>query len=312
MLRHLILPLLLTACTTAPAPVSPTTAAPEATANRSPCAPAAGLAALGDERARSEVVLDMTQTSREELALSLLPCLADPAPILRDGVTYTTLSQMMRSKLIGPETVAAIKDDLLAVLAGPEDEDGFARPFAALALAEVARTDRIDPWMAPEERDALIAAAHTYLAGLTDYRGFSDKEGWRHGVAHTGDLLMQLSLNHALTRSQAEAILAAIAAKVAPHEHAYIFGESERLAAPVLYLAQRQNFAPDEWDAWFASLWPADDPLRQNVYGSEAALRKLHNLRAFSEAVYVSAIASNEETYEPLARSSFALLNSLP
>lgn len=312
MLRHLILPLLLAACATASVPVPPTAAAPQANASRASCAPAAGLAALGDERVRGEVILDMTQANREELALSLLPCLADPDPALRDGVTYTALSQMMRSKLIGPETIAAIKDDLLDVLARPDDADGFARPFAALALAEVARTDRIDPWMVPEERDALIAAAHAYLAGLTDYRGFSDTEGWRHGVAHTGDLLMQLSLNRALTRPQADAILAAIAAKVGADDHAYVFGESERLAAPVLYLAQRQNFTPEEWDTWFASLWPAEDPLRENAYGSEAALRKLHNLRAFSEAVYVSAIASNEETYEPLARSSFALLNSLP
>jgi len=307
MLRCLILPLLLGACASLPEPAQPV--AMEAAL--APCPPAAGLAMLGDERARGDAILDMAQADRDRLALALLPCLADPDPALRDGVTYTALSQMMRSALIGAGTIAPLKTELLVMLAA-DDPAGFAPPFAALALAEVARTDRVSPWMTAEERSALIAAAHTYLASLSDYRGFSDTEGWRHGVAHTADLLMQLSLNRQLTRPQADAILAAVALKAGPAEHAYVFGESERLAAPVMYLAQKDFFTEADWTAWFESLWPADDPLREDAYSSEAALAKLHNLRAFSQAVYVSAKASNEATYEAVGRAAFALLNSLP
>ena len=307
MLRYLILSLCLTACAGAPASAWP---APES--GHTPCPAAETLSLSGDERARGEAILDMAQPTRETLALSLLPCLGDSDPALRDGVSYTALSQMMRSELIGAETVAALKAALMKMLATDEDAEGFARPFAALALAEVARTDRVAPWMTEEARSELIAAAHTYLATLTDYRGFSDTEGWRHGVAHTADLLMQLSLNPQLTKAQAEAILAAVALKAGPAEHAYVFGESERLAAPVMYLARRDFFSEAEWTAWFESLWPGDDPLRGDAYGSEAALTKLHNLRAFSQSVYVSAKASNEAAFEPVARGAFALLHSLP
>jgi len=308
MLRTLIAPLLLAACASASQPAGLASPAGSYT----PCEPAAALAALGDERARAEAVLDMDPAEREDLALALLPCLSDPDPDLRDGAAYAALSQMMRSQLIGLETVMGVMQETLRMAGAPEDAAGFARPFAMLTLAEVARTDRITPWMEPEARDGLIAAAHAYLASLTDYRGFSDAEGWRHGVAHTADLLMQLSLNPQLTKPQAEAILAAVALKSGPTDHSYIFGESERLAAPVMYLAQREFFGEEEWTLWFESLWPGDDPLRENAYGSEAALAKLHNLRAFAEAVYVSAKASNEATYEPVARGAFALLNSLP
>ncbi len=308
MLRSLIAPLLLAACASAPAPAG--LAAPEAP--YTPCEPAAALADKGDERARAEAVLDMDPAAREALALALLPCLGDADPDLRDGAAYAALSQMMRSQLIGLETVMSVMQDTLRMASAPEDSAGFARPFAMLTLAEVARPDRITPWMEPEARDGLIAAAHAYLAGLTDYRGFSDAEGWRHGVAHTADLLMQLSLNPSLTKAQGEAILAAIALKAGPTDHSYIFGESERLAAPVMYLARKEVFTEEEWTLWFESLWPGDDPLRENAYASEAALAKLHNLRAFAEAVYVSAKASNEATYEPVARGAFALLNSLP
>ncbi len=309
MLRCLILPMLLAACASAPAPATPEPSPPAVSAL--PCPAAARLAALGDERARGEAILDMDPAARRALASSLLPCLADLDPALRDGVAYSALSQMMRSQLIAADTVSTLRDELLAMLAA-EDEAGFAQPFAALVLAEVARTDRVAPWMSPEERSALIAAAHAYLATLTDYRGFSDTEGWRHGVAHTADLLMQLSLNPDLTRPQAEAILAAVALKVGTPDHAYIFGESERLAAPVMYLARREFFTAEEWTAWFAGLWPADDPLREAAYSSEAALTKLHNLRAFAQTVHVSAKASNQATYDPVAAGAFALLTSLP
>lgn len=308
MLRCLTLLLMLGACASAPAPVAPAAQV----AASAPCPAAESLSALGDERARGEAILDMDQPSREALAKALLPCLGDQDPALRDGVAYTSLSQMMRSELIGVETVAELQADLLDMLLDAEDPTGFTAPFAALVLAEVARTDRISPWMDDDGRSALITAAHEYLEDLTDYRGFSDTDGWRHGVAHTGDLLMQLSLNPRLTRPQAEAILAAVALKAGPADHAYVFGESERLAAPVMYLARREMFSEAEWTDWFTSLWPAEDPLREDVYASEAALAKLHNLKAFSQAIYVSAKASNDAAYEPVGRAAFTLLNSLP
>lgn len=310
MLRCLFPAFLLVACAgmeAAPSPSGETGAAGPAS-----CPPAAELAALGDERVRGEYVLGLAQPEREKLALGLVSCLSDPDPLLRDGVAFTVLSQVMRSQLIAAEAVAALKQDLRAILAGPEDSDGFAKPFAALVLAEVARTDRVAPWMTEDERSGLIGAAHDYLAGLTDYRGFDDVEGWRHGVAHASDLLMQLSLNPRLTRTQADAILDAVALQAGPTSHAYVFGESERLAAPVLYLARRDFFSEDDWAAWFSGLWPDDDPLRENVYASTAALTRKHNLHAFAQTIYASAVASNSDTFAPLGRAAFAFMTSLP
>ena len=47
------------------------------------------------------------------------------------------------------------------------------------------------------------------------------------------------------------------------------------------------------------------------MYKSEAALARLHNLRAFCQAVYISAAASDDPAFEPLAQSAFAMLKSL-
>lgn len=275
------------------------------------CLPA-GLAKLSQED-RAIALETIAPRDIGKFALDLIPCLEDPDPEIRDRLAYESLSEIMRAGRLGPETLQTIKTELLSNLAGADgDPEGFRGPFATLVLAEVARTDRISPWMSEAERSELIAAAHAYLAGLSDYRGFDETEGWRHGVAHTADLLMQLSLNPALTRPQADAILDALALQVAPAAHAYVFGESARLAAPVIYLSRRGMFTEAEWTGWLLGLWPADDPLRQNVYGSEAALRKRHNLGAFATEIYVASTASAGETPGPLAGPALALMSELP
>lgn len=263
--------------------------------------------------ARDEAFSAMDTARRADILLGLPGCLNAPAPEIRDRYAFEVLSLILRSGGQTEETVRELQAKLTDQLAhADEDPNGFQGPFSILALAEVARVDRRTPFLSEEERSDLLAIAAAYLEGLTDYRGFSDTEGWRHGVAHSADLLMQMSLNPHLTRPQAEAILAAVALKAGPSGHAYIFGESERLAAPVLYLAARHEFSFNDWTEWFVGLWPAEDPLRENLYGSEAALTKLHNLRALAQTIYVSAVASNEGTYDPLAQAAFQFLSQLP
>jgi len=52
--------------------------------------------------------------------------------------------------------------------------------------------------------------------------------------------MLQLSLNPALDKAQLHQLLAAIAAQLPSRDcHGCIHGESERLAAPVLYIAKK-------------------------------------------------------------------------
>ena len=91
-------------------------------------------------------------------------------------------------------------------------------------MSEVARTDRVKPWMSADERQAIVLAAESYLPTIEDYRGFSDTEGWRHGVAHGSDLILQLALNAEVAKPQLDRLLQAIATQVSPpriiHYHA--------------------------------------------------------------------------------------------
>lgn len=230
----------------------------------------------------------VAEAPRQALALALLDCLAEPDPLWRDELAFEALQAWMRAGRIDTTTLHSLRQRLLATLAAAPDAAGFVQPFAALVLAEVARVDRLQPWMSTEERQALVDGATRYLAGLRDHRGFDEREGWRHGVAHGADLLLQLSLNPQLQRAQAQALLAAIATQVMPPgDVAYRYGEPARLAAPVFYLARRELLAAEDWQRWLVSITARLDK-NPAARRTQAGLAQRHNLGAFLTDLYTT------------------------
>ena len=224
---------------------------------------------------------------RQRLALALLDCLADPDPVLRDDLAFDALAHWMRGRQIAADTLQAIRATLLPRLdAAESDSAGFRRPFAALALAEVARADRLQSFLSTEQRAELVRAGAAYLTSVRDYRGFDAALGWRHGVAHGADLLLQLALHPALERAQIDAILAAIASQViAANAHFYVYGEGDRLMAPVFYIGRRAALSEDEWNAWFLAL---TSRRAKPAAATQASLAANHDLAAFLLPLYAS------------------------
>jgi len=248
---------------------------------------------------------------RATLAYSLANCLAESDPQLRDEIAYEALSTWMRKGDLAPETLRAVRDRLYAMLGEP-DPEGYAWPFAALALSEVARTDRISPWMTPAERAAMVLRAVTYLESVRDYRGFEPGEGWRHGIAHGADWLMQLTLNPALDAPQLHRIVDAVATQAVPVAGvAYVFGEPQRLAAPVVFAAQRGVRDEAGWKEWFTALVPRlGDPAL--AWKDPAWLARRHDLVTFLQAVYVEAANSTDKRTRAVLPGVVAALQALP
>lgn len=249
--------------------------------------------------------------ARVRLAQALLQCLRAPDPFLRDAIAFEALSAWMRGGQLPAVALKAMSARLLADLALP-DPAGFGPAFAALVLAELARVDRRSPLWSREERQQVLAAAVDYLSGLRDYRGFDEREGWRHGVAHAADLLMQLSLNPLLERADLDRILDGIASQVlAQGMHAYVHGESERLLRPVVFVARRGLHAEADWSAWLGKLALAAAPA-PGAATDGAGLVRLHNARAFFYPLYVAlAEGSDGEPRRRLLPGLLAAVRSL-
>ena len=251
---------------------------------------------------------------RQALALAITDCLADPDPALRDGIAYEALTTWLRGDGLDEPTRRALLDTLTPwIAADAEAGDGFRAPFAALALSEVARTDRIAAWLDPAARDALVEAAADYLESVDDYRGFDADAGWRHGVAHGADLLMQLALNPALTAKQRQRVLDAVATQVAPAgEHFYVYGEPERLSRPVLFALGTGTIDAAAWKAWLAKIAaPAPLDSWRDAYTSQAGLAKRHNTRAFLLALYTGTLGSDDPELRDAAAAIAEVLRTV-
>lgn len=279
---------------------------------RAACPPA------GDERGSLEALKTSgfeiaDDARRQALALALLPCLADADPRLRDGIAFEAFYTWLRSNRLDTATRTALLERLGAKIEpGQADRAGFSQPFAALVLSEVARTDRVTPWFTPAQRAALVAQATRYLTSVRDYRGFDPQEGWRHGVAHGADLVLQLAMNPAVDRAGLDRLLSAVAAQVAPPgDHSFIDGESERLARAVLFAAQRGLLTANEWEQWLRKLAAPPVPAnKEDAYRTRAGLARRHNLNAFLYALYVNARESGDANMQALVPALQAVLKT--
>lgn len=250
---------------------------------------------------------------RNATALALLSCVGDPDPAIRDGVVFEGLSAWLRQRALEPATIQALLAGLEEQLACGSDLQGFLQPFAALNLSEVARADRVEAIFTGEQRQQLVNAASTYLAGVTDYRGFSDEEGWRHGVAHGSDLVLQLVLNEQINATQVDQLITSVFQQAAPGAGIfYIHGESNRLARAVFYAYQREVVDEKRWNEWINEI---TDPAPLNnwneAYSTEMGLARRHNTLAFLMAIYVYASSSEDAHDKVLASIALNALGKL-
>ncbi len=235
---------------------------------------------------------------RNQVALIIAGCLASEESSIRDGIAFEGLSYWLREKKLTKTTQLQLFTTLVsAVEAKPSDALGVYQPFAILVLSELARADRIESYLSDEQRQRLINSAAIYLSELTDYRGFEQVIGWRHGIAHSADLFMQLSLNSKTSKEQLDIMLTAIISQVvASNEHFYIYGEPKRLVMPVLYSFYRGLHSLEEWQIWLNKV-TSPSPLKswQQGYQSQLGLAKLHNTQAFLNSLFIISQNSKNE-----------------
>lgn len=252
------------------------------------------------KEAKFEVPAD---EERNALALRLLGCLDDPDPAIRDGVVFEGLSRWLRGKALTSAAILALDESLRKTLAGEKDAAGFRLPFAALVLSEVARADRIEPVLSDASRAALVELAASSLTRVTDYRGFDAREGWRHGVAHGADLVLQLGVNPRVGSDGVSRLMDAIRSQVAPAGPVfYTFGEPERFARAVVFTYRRGVLDAAFWDSWFASI-ASPKPLATwgSAFQSVEGLARRHNSLAFLHALAFAGRAAGDEAGKALA-----------
>lgn len=251
---------------------------------------------------------------RNALALALIACVAEPDPELRDGVVFGEISIWLRGEKLDNNTCQVLYSGLMLQFQSAPDAAGFRQPFAALILSEVARVDRLKPRLSADQRDQLVVAAVNYLAGVKDYRGFSESEGRRHGVAHGSDLALQLVLNEATSSGQMHSLLDGVAAQVASAGAIFcIYGEPSRLARVVFYAHKTNILLPEYWQESFTRIARANSLNDwSEAFSSQTGLAKRHNTLDFLLATHLNATAAGDELGSELDQWVMQALGQIP
>lgn len=227
-----------------------------------------------------------TEQPADKLALELVACLGSPDKELRDRIGYELLTYWLRRDKLSDDVRRRLLSDLRTRLGDASPEAALSRSFSALALAEIMRSDSIDPFMRPDERQALLDSAVAAIDRETDFRGLDADIGWVHPVAHMADLLWRFALHPETSQSQARSVLDGVRSKIAPTAAAYSFNESDRLARAVAVLIRRERLPADAFVEWLGQFdMPRSMERWTDAFSTPAGMAELHNTKQFLRAL---------------------------
>lgn len=233
--------------------------------------------------------------AREQLTQQLRFCLAMKEPEIRDGVAYQAYFNWLRdNKITGTELQALFAMFTGELNHGLTGQHGVYLPFVALVYSEIVRVDRVTPYLSEEQRAQAVRTISGYVDRIKDYRGFDENVGYRHAIAHSADVVLQLVLNQSINGAQIEAMANSIGAQVNPKsKHFYRYGEPERIARAIGYSMIREEVELEFWQNWLQSITsPAPFGSWAKVFNSDSGLAKRNNTRQFLTNLYAMIAAS--------------------
>lgn len=122
-----------------------------------------------------------------ELVAELVGMLRSPDPVLRDRQAYSILATWISRGVLSEQELRELGDEMVPRFADAEVQ---ARTFAPLILDVIVTTGVYEArWVPPFER---------WYVAEQDLRGYDEKLGWLHAVAHGADLLGTLGQHPAV------------------------------------------------------------------------------------------------------------------
>lgn len=172
-----------------------------------------------------------------ELVAELSAMLRSPDPVVRDGQAYAVLRTWIRRGMLGPDLLRALGDGMVARFGDPEVQ---ARTVAPLILDAIVSAGFVEPsWVPPFER---------WYVAEEDLRGYDEKLGWLHAVAHGADLLGSLGLDPAV--EPVEMLRLGIGRLLTPTDHVFRDLEDDRLGYALAATLTRSSLTEADATEW--------------------------------------------------------------
>lgn len=196
-----------------------------------------------------------------ELADELLDMLASPDPHTRDDTAYPVLA-LWTARGAFDGHLEALGDRLVERLRHDEIQ---ARTFAAIILAWVVLRDARTGHLAAECVPRWRAGFSSWWPGERDLRGWDDRLGWLHAVAHGADTVRAFGRSPRLGPPELRELLTLTVDRLSD-DAGYLFahGEDERVAYALASVLTRPELPADDATAWLDRV---DDAIRAGEPG---------------------------------------------
>jgi hypothetical protein len=186
-----------------------------------------------------------------ELADELLDALCSPDPALRDEQAYPVLAAwIMAGRLDGQLT--GLGEQVIGLLAHPQIQ---ARTFAALILAVAVHRDTAAAVLETETVRRWTERFADWWLAETDLRGWDDKLGWLHAVAHGADMIGELGLSPRLGGDDLARLLdLACSRLLAPTSYVFAHQEDDRVALAMATVLTRSELTAGAATGWLGAV----------------------------------------------------------
>lgn len=282
---------------------------------------------------KNKLIIDLTRIKENDFKLAegekatdyldlMLKYIGDPDPVLRDDLILETFCNFISNKAYFPNdvTIALLdtllsKDYLFYNIGSEGDDSVLKRSFSSLVIDCISWNNLdnnfLDKATVLKTFDLIIK----YFNEEQDLRGFDNKKGWMHALAHTSDNFHSL-LNQPKIVEDAELcedcckkILSSIENKLLEGKDLFAADEDERMLTPIFWDMLADKLVPYDYICnWIEGLGRVMD-IKDKYTKSKAKINVKHFARSFYFRVFYLKDIPEFENKEAIPALSEAIIN---
>ncbi|CAH1191572.1 hypothetical protein PAECIP111892_00674 [Paenibacillus auburnensis] len=206
---------------------------------------------------------------------------------LRDELIYTTLSHWIPGNSLTAyeleQLLPVVLDNkhLLFKLGETNTDSVFTRSFSMLVIPLFFMRHRESPFLTREQIHQIKEKVFYNLKEERDYRGYDEKKGWAHAIAHAADALDDLAQCSELDENDLLTILNLVYEKMTITDRIYSDGEDERMVRSIISILNRKILSQTYVEQWIQSFGEVE---RNSEFFP--AFKQKNNIKNFLKSLY--------------------------
>ncbi|HDR4352403.1 TPA: DUF2785 domain-containing protein [Bacillus cereus] len=196
-----------------------------------------------EEIRNNNYILDNT-LNIDSLSSNMLEQIGDTDSYLRDKLIYSTFFHLIKKEYLSHTQLQkllleSIGEKYLLYKIHSDDEDAvFTRAFTTLLIALIIDADTNHNFLSQTDISNVKDQLILYMNNEHDFRGYVQKHGWAHSIAHASDTFEALVNSPKLETLYYEEILQTLLNKVCVHSIYYKYEEDERIVYSIVAMLQ--------------------------------------------------------------------------